>query len=428
MVSLFVFRIKFKLKRKEKMDPSTMSDNELFINLKKIGLNPGPIMPTTRKIYEKKLKNFYAKENELVNTTNKVEDTLLPEILDFAPSLQPMATSTLLKKSSAKAAARMSSQLEEVDNVVSSSTKENEAPPTSMSRRATKASSESHSSKEIKISTTQQRTGSSTREGTAQKSSSISIEKRKMISSERSNEIIQATATATSTATTKSSSMYETFKPIININNDNINKSNKNQTNNDYYEYEKEIPVRYREPVVKLDKIPQSYCTPSRMSQVHAATRTSVNYVSSSSSHISSSTYLPSETMSLKTNRNLPSGLAFGTSNGKDKFAERLSMYGLDRKKPADDLIKPTLNMYAEPTQTLTSLMNTYKTTEPEPLPQPIIRSRVTSIRPDSLLSSTSKFESSSQSTTTMKNRSIEPTVIIRNINKNTNAENQKGL
>ncbi|XP_075709902.1 LEM domain-containing protein 1 isoform X2 [Rhinoderma darwinii] len=45
-------------KRSDKMDIKSLSDNELKEQLRELGVNPGPILPTTRTIYEKKLQQL----------------------------------------------------------------------------------------------------------------------------------------------------------------------------------------------------------------------------------------------------------------------------------------------------------------------------------------------------------------------------------
>ncbi|XP_066456268.1 LEM domain-containing protein 1 [Eleutherodactylus coqui] len=53
-------------KKSDKMDLKSLSDSELKEQLRKHGVNPGPILPTTRSIYEKKLQQLVeeqAKEN-----------------------------------------------------------------------------------------------------------------------------------------------------------------------------------------------------------------------------------------------------------------------------------------------------------------------------------------------------------------------------
>ncbi|XP_075120283.1 LEM domain-containing protein 1 [Leptodactylus fuscus] len=60
-------------KRSDKMDLKSLSDSELKEQLKKHGVNPGPILPTTRTVYEKKLQQLL-EENQVNENGGGHED------------------------------------------------------------------------------------------------------------------------------------------------------------------------------------------------------------------------------------------------------------------------------------------------------------------------------------------------------------------
>ncbi|XP_040279910.1 LEM domain-containing protein 1 isoform X2 [Bufo bufo] len=60
-------------KSSDKMDLKSLSDSELKEQLKKHGVNPGPILPTTRTIYEKKLQKLL-EENQVKENGGGRED------------------------------------------------------------------------------------------------------------------------------------------------------------------------------------------------------------------------------------------------------------------------------------------------------------------------------------------------------------------
>jgi hypothetical protein len=115
----------------DKENIGNLTDDELRATLKQIGITPGPIMASTRKVYEKKLKNFLetgALNNTTLNSTNMNNTTVNNTTVNTTTN-----TSTKTTRSSQRAAANeqkdnsqvSSNMLAPIENLTSTSNRVN---------------------------------------------------------------------------------------------------------------------------------------------------------------------------------------------------------------------------------------------------------------------------------------------------------------
>lgn len=78
--------------RKEEKDVSSLTDEELKVQLQKYGVHTGPVVASTRTLYEKKLQQFL--DQPLVETTLAEPETAIPEAVTIKPDGNQNGNST----------------------------------------------------------------------------------------------------------------------------------------------------------------------------------------------------------------------------------------------------------------------------------------------------------------------------------------------